>query len=91
MAVRIKHMMYPEFVFAPRSGGIISQDSIIRLDRIFWTTLVGVSEPQDLFVSKEVLSICWSQMMILGGNAPLDTEYSDLRELMLEDLPGQYK
>jgi hypothetical protein len=91
MTVRIKHMMYPEFVYAPRSGGIVNQDSVIRLDRVFWTQLTAVSDPQDLFVSRDVMGICWNQIAILGGNAPADADFSELRELMLQDLPTEYK
>ena len=91
MTARIRHMMYPEFVFAPQSGGIITQHSIIRLDRTFWATLLAASEAQDLFVSNEIMAICWSQLAILGGNLPFDSTYAEIRECMLEDLPTEFK
>jgi hypothetical protein len=88
MTARIKCMMYPEFVFAPQSGLIIDTHSVIRLDRIFWSHVFAASEPQPLFVTNEILGICWNQLKILTEE-PASGEYMELRELMLSCLPAE--
>lgn len=86
MTARIKCMMYPEFVYAPQSGGILQVPGVIRLDRIFWSHLIACSEPQPLFVTSDILGTCWNQLRILFGETATK-EFQELRELLLSCLP----
>lgn len=90
MTARIKCMMYPEFVYAPQSGMILSVPGVIRLDRTFWSHLIACTEPQNLFVSREILGICWTQIKLISGEQP-PQDYTDLRDLLLEFLPEECK
>lgn len=89
MTARIKCMMYPEFIYAPQSGLILDSHSIIRLDRLFWSHLFAASEPQHLFVSRDILGVCWNQLKILTGESA-SSDYMELRDLMLSCLPAEY-
>ncbi|TCS72158.1 hypothetical protein EDC61_10673 [Sulfuritortus calidifontis] len=90
MTARVKCMMYMEFVYVPQSGLIIRNPSVIRLDRMFWSHLLGASEPQSLFLTPEILGICWNQIRILSGDTP-EEDYVSMRELLLMDLPEECK
>lgn len=87
MTARVKCMMYPEFMYVPPSGLTIKNPGVIRLDRMFWSFLLAASDPQDLFLSPEIMGICWSQIRLLVGDAP-DSNYFPMRDLMLMDLPA---
>lgn len=86
MTARVRCMMYPQFVYVPQSGLTIKDHGVIRLDRTFWSHLLGASEPQNLFLTTDTLGICWNQIRMLSGEAP-DTNYIELRELLLAYLP----
>ena len=90
MTARIRGMMYPEFVFVPQSGGVIKHNGVIRLDRTFWSHMNGASQPQPLFLSNEILGVCWNQIRILSNEQP-DDEYLELRDILLEYLPEDCK
>lgn len=88
MTARVKCMMYPEFMYVPPSGLTIKNPGVIRLDRMFWSFLLAASDPQDLFLSPDIIGICWSQIRLLVGDTP-DPDYIALQELMLLDLPEE--
>lgn len=88
MTARVKCMMYPEFMYVPQSGLILKNPGVIRLDRMFWSFLMGACDPQDLFLSQDVLGMCKSQLCLLFGGTP-DPDYLNLRDLMLVDLPKE--
>ena len=90
MTARIKCMMYPEFIFAPQSGMVLTIPGIVRLDGLFWSHLKVCTELQALSVTNEVLGLCWNQLRILAGEKP-SAEYSELRELLLAFLPADCK
>lgn len=90
MTARVKCMMYPEFMYVPQSGLTIKNPGVIRLDRMFWSFLLAASEPQDLFLSPEIMGICWSQIRLLVGDSP-DPNYFPMRDLLLMDLPENCK
>ncbi|WP_155521894.1 hypothetical protein [Xanthomonas translucens] len=85
IAARAECMVYPNLIFLPKSGGIIKEDSVIRLDRAFWTTLSPPNEFYKLFLSKERLGMVHSQMQILQGLNP-DDEYVEMVKLLREEL-----
>jgi len=89
MSARIKCMMYPEFIYVPPSGLILKVPGIIRLDRLFWSHLFAASEPQPLFISNEILGVCWNQLKILTGESA-SGEFLEMRDLMLSCLPDEY-
>lgn len=89
MTARIKCMMYPEFIYVPQSGLILKIPGIIRLDRLFWSHLFAASEPQPLFLSSEILGVCWNQLKILTGESA-SSEFLEMRDLMLSCLPDEY-
>jgi len=88
MAARIKCMMYPEFLFAPSAGNGIDCDSVVRLDRAFWTHLQCATNPLTLFMSDAMLAIAWDQMQVMASVKPSEN-YLELRELLLEELPKE--
>jgi hypothetical protein len=90
MTARIKCMMYPEFVYVPQSGLIITVPGVIRLDRTFWSHLAAATDAQNLFVSDSILGICDNQVRILRGLPP-SQEYLDMRELIMMSLPDSCK
>lgn len=90
MAARIKCLMYPEFVYLTKKEPALDCDSIVRLDRMFWTHLQCATRPQDAFVSDSFVEIAWNQVRMMAGEQPTET-YSELREMMLDILPKECK
>lgn len=90
MTARIKCMMYPEFVYCPKNSPTLDIPGVIRLDRFFWSYLIACSEPTPLYLSKEMMGVCWSQIKVLSGERP-SQNYSDLRDLLLSELPDECK
>ena len=90
MTARVRCMMYPEFVYAPESKPALESPGIIRLDRFFWSHLVACTEPCDIFLTKDILGVCWSQIQIMNGVSPSD-EYIELRGILLSYLPDECK
>jgi hypothetical protein len=80
--------MYPEFVYLTKKEPALDCDSVVRLDRLFWTHLQCATRPQDAFASDALLEIAWNQMRLMAGEQPSDT-YSDLREVLLDVLPNE--
>lgn len=90
MTARIKCMMYPEFIYAPQNSPTLAVPGVIRLDRAFWTHLIACSESTTTYLSNEMMGICWTQLKIILGDQPSE-EYSELRDLLLSELPGECK
>lgn len=90
MTARVRCMMYPEFVYAPPIKPALELAGVIRLDRFFWSHLVACTEPYDVFVTKEILGVCWSQIQIMNGTEPSE-EYIELRDILLSYLPDECK
>jgi hypothetical protein len=85
IAARAECLVYPQLAFLPRSGGIIKNDSVLRLDRAFWTTLPPPSELCALSLSKHRQAILHGQMLTLQGQEA-DEDYLELVELLRAEL-----
>lgn len=85
IAARAECLVYPQLVFLPRSGGIISRDSVARLDRAFWTTLPRPTTLFRLGLSEERMGILQGQMEVLRGLEPPDA-YIELVQLVRDEL-----
>lgn len=90
MAARIECLVYAQFVYLPRSGGIIRADSIVRLDRAFWTTLPPPSSLEQLFLSNERMGVLQNQLRILHGEPPAD-DYLEMAQLLQLDLKQEHQ
>ncbi|KHS05171.1 hypothetical protein RM61_22910 [Xanthomonas phaseoli pv. phaseoli] len=66
-------------------GGTIREDSVVRLDRAFWTTLSPPTEFYKLFLSGQRLGMVQSQIQVLQGLDP-DQEYIEMVELLRGEL-----
>lgn len=89
IAARAECLVYPQLAFLPRSGGIIKNDSVLRLDRAFWTTLPPPTELCALSLSKERQAILHGQMLTLQGQAP-DPDYIEIVELLRGELAAEH-
>jgi hypothetical protein len=89
IAARAECLVYPQFVFLPRSGGIIRQDSLLRLDRAFWTTLPQPTELCALSLSEIRLAILHGQILTLLGREP-EADYLDMVELLRDELGEEH-
>jgi len=89
IAARAECMVYPNLVFLPKSGGIIKEDSVVRLDRAFWTTLPSPCEVYKLFISMERMGMVQSQVRVLQGLEP-SKEYIEMVELLRAELASQH-
>ncbi len=67
MAARVECLVYPQFVYLPRSGRVIQADSVARLDRAFWTTLAPPTAPEPLFLSEQRMGVLQCQLLFLQG------------------------
>ncbi|HEX7816579.1 hypothetical protein [Dyella sp.] len=85
IAARAECLVYPQLVFLPRSGGIIQQDSVVRLDRAFWTTLSPPSQLYAAALSDIRMSILQGQLQVLRGEEP-GKEYLEMVELLRGEL-----
>lgn len=90
ITARIKALMYPNFLYMPQSGLILSIPGVARLDRLFVCHLIYGVELTDLFVLSGVLAICREQIRILLGE-PASAEYTEAREILLSCLPDEPK
>lgn len=89
IAARAECLVYPQLAFLPRSGGIIKNDSVLRLDRAFWTTLPPPTELCALSLSKERQAILHGQLLTLQGQEP-DVDYIDLVKLLRDELAPEH-
>lgn len=90
IATRAECLVYPQLMFLPRSGGIIANDSVVRLDRAFWTTLPPPTELCKLALSPERLEVCMEQMDVLRGFTPTQ-DYLGLVHDLRGLLPPEYE
>ena len=82
--------MYPEFFWVPKSGGVIKEDSVIRLDHLFVDPLQYGFTPENHFLSTEALAFVMDQIQLILGESPSE-EYLEVRELLVDDLPDAFK
>ena len=90
IAARAECLVYPHLVFLPKSGGYISNDSVVRLDRAFWTTISPPSELYKLSISEERMAILQGQIRVLQGMDP-GQDYLDLVALVRGELATEYE
>jgi hypothetical protein len=90
IAARAECLVYPQLVFLPKSGGYISNDSVVRLDRAFWTTISPPSELYKLSISEERMAILQGQIRVLQGMDP-GQDYLDLVALVRGELATEYE
>jgi hypothetical protein len=90
MAARTECLVYPQFAYLPRSGGIIHADSVARLDRAFWTTLAPPCTTEQLFLSDERIGVLQNQLLVLQG-LPASPEYLEMAELLQTELKPEYQ
>lgn len=89
IAARAECLVYPQLALLPRSGGIIKNDSLLRLDRAFWTTLPPPTELCALSLSKHRQAILHGQILTLQGRQA-DQDYIDLVELLRDELADEH-
>jgi len=90
MAARIECLVYPQFVYLPRSGGIIRTDSVARLDRAFWATLAPPSEAEQLFLHDERIGVLHNQLLVLQGLPP-SKQYVEMADILRLELKSEYE
>lgn len=88
ITARIKCLMYPQFVYLGKHEKPDLEGGVVRLDRLISTHLGACLGSTGLAVSDQVLGLIRDQVAILGGAAPT-AEYTELRELMLGELPAE--
>ena len=90
MAARVECLVYPQFVYLPRSGGVIQADSVARLDRAFWTTLAPPTAPEPLFLSEQRMGVLQCQLLSLQG-LPMPPDYVEMAELLQLELKDEHR
>lgn len=89
IAARAECLVYPNLVFLPRTGGIIRDDSVARLDRAFWTTLPQPTQLEAMSLSRLRMGILHGQLVTLRGLAP-DQDYIELVEILRTELAQEH-
>ena len=90
IAARAECLMYPNLMLLPPSGGYLRQESVVRLDRAFWTTLPPPTEFYQLSLSVERMAILANQWLVMRGDAP-DSNYIEMVELLREELAEPHR
>lgn len=90
MSARIRCLMYPEFFWLRKSGGIIKQDSVVRLDHLFLNPLSYGIYPENHFLTAEAQGFILDQIKLILGEEPSD-EYVQVRDMLVDDLPNIFK
>ena len=90
MSARIRCLMYPEYFWMKRSGGIVSVHSVARLDHTFCNPLSYGCELENLFVSDEALAFIQDQIRILFNLPPSD-DFLAVQEMLCDALPDVFK
>lgn len=90
IAARAECLVYPQLMFLPRSGGIIRNDSVVRLDRAFWTTLPQPTELCALSLSDARREVMHNQLLTLCGRSP-DPAYIEMVELLRGELAEEHE
>ncbi|WP_199099802.1 hypothetical protein [Dyella sp. ASV21] len=90
IAARAECLVYPHLVYLPKSGGVIANDSIARLDRSFWSPL---AEPTELYLaalSEERMNHLSNQLNVLHG-LDVDEEYLEMVALLRGELAQEFE
>lgn len=90
IAARAECLVYPQLVYLPRSGGIITNDSVARLDRAFWTPLAPPTEFFLAALSEARMGCVANQLNVLQGLG-VDPEYIEMVEILRGELASQYE
>lgn len=90
IAARAECLVYPQLMFLPRSGGIIRNDSVVRLDRAFWTTLPPPTELCALSLSDSRREVMHNQLITLCGRSP-NSDYIEMVELLRGELGEEHE
>jgi hypothetical protein len=80
---RIRRMEFPQFLFLPKSPGLLDVDSFLRLDEL-QSVFTPHLDPTRYSLADDLLQILKGQMQFLFTETP-PPEYSELRELLLTD------
>jgi len=95
MVARIKALMYPQFFFCPKHPATVPNNSIARLDRIFFIRpLFPAVQPMDAALSPDALMVLRSMLAVLLGLVMSEAEFeafSAVRNLVQEALPDEAK
>ncbi|TDK26216.1 hypothetical protein E2F46_06355 [Luteimonas aestuarii] len=90
IAARAECLMYPNLMLLPTSGGYLPHESVVRLDRAFWTTLPPPTELYQLSLSVERRAIMANQWRVMRGETP-DADYVEMVELLREELAEAHR
>jgi hypothetical protein len=78
---RIRMLEFPQFMFLPRKAGVLSVDSLLRLDEL-QSAFANQLKPTRLALNDEPAEILQQQFrMLITGQA--DSEYIQLREFLM--------
>lgn len=96
MTTRIQCLMYNQFFFLPKDKqhGVnpLSQDSIIRFDRVFATHNKGRSlYPTNFRLTSDVMAVIQSMIHVKFGLQTENEDLKALKEILLESLPQECK
>jgi len=95
MVARIKALMYPQFFFCPKHPATVPNNSIARLDRMFFVRpLFPGFQPTDAALTADALMVLRSMLALLLGVVMSDAEFQAfiaVRELVQEALPDEAK
>lgn len=90
IAARAECLMYPNLMLLPTSGGYLRQESVVRLDRAFWTTLPPPTDFYQLSLSVERRAVLANQWKVMRGEVP-DSDYIEMVELLREELAETHR
>jgi hypothetical protein len=80
---RVREMEFPQLMFLPKKAGVLTVDSMLRLDEL-QSVFVPQLEPTQFCIADDVALILRDQLVFLmtceGPN-----EYTELRELLLKE------
>ena len=95
MVARVKALMYPQFFFCPRHGVTIPNNSIARLDRMFFVRPVFPAfQPTDVALAPDALMVLRCMLALLLRVVMSEAEFeafSAVRDLVQEALPDEAK
>ncbi|MBZ5501273.1 MAG: hypothetical protein LAN59_03395 [Acidobacteriia bacterium] len=80
---RVRKMEFPQLMFLPACPGFLEVDSLLRLDEL-QSVFTPNLEPTRLALGDEVAKVLRGQLQYLFAQAG-PTEYTELRELLLND------
>lgn len=89
--LRTKCFYYPQFFHIPGDtrADSVTQDSILRLDKIFWSQLKYSVGAEKIKLKAEIISLIKNRLMNLYKNETSagDKKHSDIAEIMRSKLP----